>query len=278
VFSNVLVGIDGRDGGQDAIALARQLANPDGRITLAHVYSTGRTVGRGTVLALPFEREDSQRLLEAEKAAAGIDATLVPWNNVPPARGLHELADRLGADLLVVGASRHSVLGHALMGDDAQAALSRAPCAIAIAPRGHTQSERPFAQIGVAYNGSPESEHALSIARDIAGRRCASIKALWVVSLEDVRAKQPIPDEWPDAAEQTHGDPREELASFSKEVDLLVTGSRGFGPIGRLFHGSISSYLARNVACPLLVLPRSATSDARLDVPAQSNSPIGARD
>ena len=39
MFKNVLVGVDGRAGGRDAIALASQLANPDGKLTLAHVHT-----------------------------------------------------------------------------------------------------------------------------------------------------------------------------------------------------------------------------------------------
>ena len=30
MFKNIIVGIDGRDGGRDAIALARSLLSPDG--------------------------------------------------------------------------------------------------------------------------------------------------------------------------------------------------------------------------------------------------------
>jgi hypothetical protein len=37
MFGTVLVGVDGRDGGRDAIALAQELAAPDAVITLAHV-------------------------------------------------------------------------------------------------------------------------------------------------------------------------------------------------------------------------------------------------
>lgn len=39
MFKNVLVGVDGRAGGRDAIALACKLTNPDGKLTLAHVHS-----------------------------------------------------------------------------------------------------------------------------------------------------------------------------------------------------------------------------------------------
>jgi nucleotide-binding universal stress UspA family protein len=48
----------------------------------------------------------------------------------------------------------------------------------------------------------------------------------------------------------------EELAAFSEDVDLLVVGSRGYGPVRRLVLGSTSDYLERHARCSLLVLPR----------------------
>lgn len=54
-------------------------------------------------------------------------------------------------------------------------------------------------------------------------------------------------------------------------ADLLVVGSRGYGPAQRLFHGSISSYLVRHVACPLLVLPRCAIPQVRSGADAASS-------
>ena len=39
MFKNVLVGVDGRPNGRDAIALASRLTDPDGKLTLAHVHS-----------------------------------------------------------------------------------------------------------------------------------------------------------------------------------------------------------------------------------------------
>ena len=38
MFKNVLVGVDGSPNGRDAIALASQLIDPDGKLTLAHVH------------------------------------------------------------------------------------------------------------------------------------------------------------------------------------------------------------------------------------------------
>jgi len=65
---------------------------------------------------------------------------------------------------------------------------------------------------------------------------------------------------------------------FSASVDLLVVGSRGYGPLGRLVHGSTSHRLARLARCPLLVLPRAAGESIDTDVPpadAQAALPTG---
>lgn len=277
MFDNVLIGIDGRQGGHDAIALARQLASPSAKICLAHVYGFG-IEGRGATEALPLEREASMRLLADEQDAARIAADLVSSDLLPPARGLHELAEHRAADLLVVGSSRHALLGRVLMGDDARASLDGAPCAVAIAPRGYADSPDRLLEVGVGYDGSPESEYAIAAARELGRRHGARIRAISVVSLQDVRDDKPIPADWPEAAERmvgerldrlselagiegeaVYGGPREELSHFSGEVDLLIVGSRGYGPWKRMLHGSVSRYLVRHAACPLLVLARSAS-------------------
>jgi nucleotide-binding universal stress UspA family protein len=41
------------------------------------------------------------------------------------------------------------------------------------------------------------------------------------------------------AGHVTYGGPREELAPFSKDLDLLIVGSRKYGPLGWLVHGSV---------------------------------------
>ena len=55
-----------------------------------------------------------------------------------------------------------------------------------------------------------------------------------------------------------YGDPVEELTLYSASLDLLVVGSRGYGPLGRLVYGGVAQRLARTARCPLLVLTRSA--------------------
>jgi nucleotide-binding universal stress UspA family protein len=56
------------------------------------------------------------------------------------------------------------------------------------------------------------------------------------------------------------GDSAGELAKASEHVDLLVLGSRGYGPLGAVVLGSVSSTLVRAASCPVVVVPRSLTS------------------
>jgi nucleotide-binding universal stress UspA family protein len=280
MFRRVLVGVDGRPGGRDAIALARLLAAPDGVITLAHIYGRDLLIGRGGSETVTIERATADLLLEHELDSAPLDAQLVASCDHHVGRGLHLLAERLSADLLVIGSTRHGLLGRVLMGDDTRAALNGAPCAVAIASRGYRCQPHEIETVGVGYDASPESGLALAAARELAAQHSSTILALQVVSLEDVRGEAPIPADWPDGTSQlihqsnealrelgddvlgdaVYGGPREELVRFGENLDLLFIGSRGYGPIGRLFHGHVSDYLARHAPCPLVILPRGGPS------------------
>jgi nucleotide-binding universal stress UspA family protein len=272
MFENVLVGIDGRPAGRDAIALAERLRSRDGKPTLAYVHR-----GEST-----DEIADSEKLLERERAALDLDAELVGVVSASPSRGLHEQAERQGADLLVVGSSSHGMLGRAMLGDDTRAALNGAPCAVAIAARGYAEHSTPLAKLGVAYNGTPESIAALAAARELASESGATVHALEVVSLPPTAygglVAPAIGDYIKDMLKEAtgrmaqlpgvegravYGLAGEELSAFSETMDVLVVGSRGYGPIKRLVLGSTSNYLQRHARCSLLVLPRTSTDTSQ---------------
>ncbi|MBX5442753.1 MAG: universal stress protein, partial [Solirubrobacteraceae bacterium] len=59
-----------------------------------------------------------------------------------------------------------------------------------------------------------------------------------------------------DGAEVLEGRPAEALAARSAELDVLVVGSRGWGPVRRLLLGSTSERLVREAVGPVLVVPR----------------------
>jgi len=278
MFENVIVGVDGRPNGRDAIALASRLAGSDGRLTLAHVHAgAARPVHAATPGLLTAEREASHELLERERSDANVQAELISCAASTPGRGLHDLSEEQHADLLVVGSCSRGPIGRVLLGDDTRASLNGAPCAVAIAARGYAEHPLPLAAIGVGYDGSPESEIALARARELAADTRATVRALEVVSIPNYaftgfgapalgESIETMLAEAGDRLAQIEGvDGRavyglagEELAAFGTDVQLLVVGSRGYGPMKRLILGSTSDYLERHARCSLLVLPRAA--------------------
>ncbi len=271
MFKNVLVGVDGRPNGRDAIALASDLVDIDGRLTLAFVHG-------GEVAE---ERKDADALLEAQRAQAGVDAELLSLIATNPGRGLHQQAEQQGADLLVVGSCSHGPFGRVMLGDDTRAALNGAPCAVAIAARGFVAHPTPITRVGVAYNGSPESKAALALAQELAKITRATVHALEVVAVPTVAYAGILPpaigesidvmlqqaearmQELPGVeGHAVYGLAGEELAAFGDQLGLLVAGSRGYGPVKRLVLGSTSDYLERHARCSLLVLPRFAAGPA----------------
>jgi nucleotide-binding universal stress UspA family protein len=112
MFKRIVVGVDGREGGRDAVALARLLVAAGGELTLAHVVVREARAHRGTSGA-PGARDGgrAQALLEAVRGEAGVEAHLRSYGSSSVGRGLHELCEVIGADLLVVGSSRRGLLG-----------------------------------------------------------------------------------------------------------------------------------------------------------------------
>jgi nucleotide-binding universal stress UspA family protein len=292
MFKKVLVGVDARSGGRDAIALAIKLCEPDGDLTFARVYSGAYVPSHA--LSPGLVREDlaqAEDELAAMRAAAGVDAETVVKQAPTAGQGLHELAEENTADVLVVGSCHRGFFGRAMLGDDTRAALNGAPCAVAVAPAGYAQNAKPLASVGVAYDGSAESKAALEAAKALAARTHAAVRALHVVSWPTYMYTGMMPpasesvDELIKSAESDikalpgvdgraeYGIPSEELTKFSGEVDLLILGSRNYGPVRRMMVGSISRYLQRHAHGPVLILPRGS----RYATPSENEAEAGSR-
>ena len=77
------------------------------------------------------EEQASHELLERERADAEVQAELMSYVASSPGRGLHDIAERQQADLLVVGSCGRGPVGRVLIGDDTRTSLNGAPCALA---------------------------------------------------------------------------------------------------------------------------------------------------
>ena len=293
MFKQIVVGVDDDGGGRDAIALAKRLSGPDTELTLAHIYTGDPYAYRGVSDAVEAsDRERGLAMIKGAKEQAGVEANLRWRESSSVGRGLHELCELLSPDLVVVGSTSRGLLGRVLIGDDTRAALNGAPCAMAIAPANYAQEPAVMREIGVAYNGSPESEHAIAVARKLASEYGARLSAFEAVSLPTyafVGGPAPV-DGVPEALineareriaalggvepHAAYGQPAEELALYSASLDLLVVGSRGYGPLGRLIHGSISQELARTARSPLLVLTRERRTTDTHDAAATDEDSV----
>jgi nucleotide-binding universal stress UspA family protein len=296
MFKNVLVGVDGSSNGRDAAVLASRLTDPRGKLTLAHVHPGNlRPLYAVTSGMLAEEQAASASLLERERAHLDVDAGLVSVISTSPGGGLHRHAEELGADLIVVGSCGRGAFGRAMVGDDTRAALNGSPCAVAIAARGFAEHPRPIAKVGVGYNDSPESRAALEVAKQMAAATDAAVTALEVVAIPTYAYTGLMPPtlgEGIDAmlaeagarlgqlpgvqGRAVYGLTGEELAAFSEEVDILVVGSRGYGPLRRLVLGSTSDFLERHARCSLLVLPRGVTNSGEQNAAVEAKDPVGA--
>jgi nucleotide-binding universal stress UspA family protein len=286
MFDRIVVGVDDRDGGRDALALAATLAGATGggdivavRVYPYETHPTRASVGRlQEDLRAEAAAELDRVLAETEATARGVVV------GAPSVAGaLHQVAEQEEAGLLVVGSTHRGHLGRVLVGGVSASVLHHAPCPVAVAPRGFAERDGAPSTIGVGFDGSAESQAALELATGVAKAVGARLQILSVAATA-VPAAYPAAHEheWVDQAEASGrdevgrarraveeagvevsggmavGSPIVELVSLSDDVDLLVVGSRGFGPVRRLLLGSTSDRLVREAGCPVIAVPRPA--------------------
>jgi nucleotide-binding universal stress UspA family protein len=272
MFDHVLVGIGDSWGGADALALARRLTSRGGELTLVSVQVVARKPSADS--AHVREAQERERRIEALASLgeeAGVDAKIASVEALSVASGLHTFAGAKDADLLVVGASRTSDVDRLLVGDPIRDVLRGAPCPVAVAPVGYESRGRAMKDIAVAYDGSPDSDRALAVARKLAAASRADLAAVEAIPTsvetrdpwnpDDAMAKAVADAEQRIVAlggvrpEVREGDAAEELARFEPSVDLLVVAGHERGAIERFLSSSTEETLAERPATPLLVLP-----------------------
>jgi nucleotide-binding universal stress UspA family protein len=283
----LIIGYDSTEQAEDAMALGRLLADALAlRITVATVLPTpgrGMSPEEASAKACEGLREVIAERLE------GFEAEPVACFDRSPARGLYKLAGERGAALIVVGSTHRGPVGRVLRGSVGDNLLNGAPCAVAVAPRGYAREpERRLLRVGAAFDGGEESRAALATAIGLAGRLRARLSVVAVAEPApvgygttvavltagdwdafEVEAKQQIldealasvPDDMPVEGRMRRGPAAPELVEASEELDLLVLGSRGYGPVRRTLLGSTAAAVIDEAHCPVLVLPRGAGTD-----------------
>jgi nucleotide-binding universal stress UspA family protein len=292
VPGTIVIGFDGSDSGEDALALGLVLCRATGASpVVAAVYPEQYPIGVGRVDAewVAYMREHAEELLgRARRVLDGaVAADYRAVSAASESRGLHELAEQEHAEIVVVGSGHRGPLGRTYPGSTGDRLLQGSACPVAVAPRGLREDPPPALRtIAVAFVDTPEAREALEFAAALAERAGARLRLLSVVpSRAEVfapvigrdaeeafaaRAREVYRRSLDDALaglrgrveatdELLEGDVADALATVDRrDADLLVCGSRGYGPLRRILLGGVSSRLVRRSACPLLVVPRSA--------------------
>jgi nucleotide-binding universal stress UspA family protein len=145
-------------------------------------------------------------------------------------------------------------------------------------------------KIGVGFASSAEGRAAVGLARELAGLSGGGVKVIAGAGLEPALASYSfsspalgeVEQEMYEEIEQTltrvcgeleteggptiehetiRGDPASILVKRSEDLDLLVLGSRAYGPLRHVLLGSVSAHAMREAKCPVLVVPRGVAGE-----------------
>jgi nucleotide-binding universal stress UspA family protein len=300
--STIIVGYDGRDHATDALALGQLLARTtSSRLAVVCAYPEDPLGHGGAVADIGSAvRHDAEQAIARAKAlvgdGGGVEVEFHALAGAKPSQVLHDLAEEREAIAIVVGATHHGAAVRLLTGSTPERVLDGSPCPVAVAPAGFAEQNADHTtdgvlggaggsslQVAVAYDESPEAEHALAAAADFARRAGGRLRVVTAVNSAvglypplDPTAYAEIADisrrtarDRLDAAvgrldgltvdaAVVDGDPAQVLLDDSEHDDLLFSGSSGKGAFRRVLLGSVSTTLLRDAHCPVVIVPRGS--------------------
>ncbi|WP_199512821.1 universal stress protein [Nucisporomicrobium flavum] len=283
----VVVGVDGSESGHDALVLGQWAASVLGApLVVAVVHPAPSALGSGRVDAewvADRHRAAEAVLDDARSVLTGdgeVEYRLVASTSA--AHGLHDLAEELGAETIVVGSGRSGPRHRLFAGSTADRLLAGSMCPVAVAPSGMDVAPGTLGRIGVAYVDTPDGRAALETAARLAARTGTALRLYTVVADADATLPflvgQDAEHAFLDTARETYeqalsraagavkdadadweiltGDVVDQLSELT-DVDVLFCGSRGYGPARRVLLGGVSARLVRRARRPVIVVPRS---------------------
>lgn len=183
------------------------------------------------------------------------------------AYALHEKAAEGGAGVIIVGSTHRGAFGRITLGTTADRVLDHSPCPVAVAPRGFRDEGTMPQRVGVAFVDTPGGRSALRAGASIAECAGASLIAYTVIEThthdaDRDRAESALARAIAEYAHDLDVQARvltdrgiEALVSESRQLDILVRGGHGGGPVRTPLAFGLPSKLARRAACPFVIVP-----------------------
>lgn len=256
--------LDAPERARDALAVAAWLAD----VTSSDLLLVTIFAPRAGAISTQLERRRQELAALARRTVETLAIA-----GTAPARLLHEIADQRRPRALVIGSSRSGADGVVSLGSVGEPLLHGGGAPVVVAPAGIAAPSGRAARIGVAYGVTPESDDAVRVGVDLAARTGTRLRVLHVhVPSPHHEMRERRPGEHLERAlagaaadrVELDGDPARSLAEASADLDLLIVGSRSYGPLGAVLLGAVTRRLFHAAACPVMVVPR--TRDAALAV------------
>ena len=297
---SVLAGYDPKTFDRGPVNLAAAVSRATGApLVIASVYSGGGMMDRLASGEFAGDLSDDARTAldhaRTDLRALGVEADLHTVEATSAPRGLAKAMEQIRPGLVVVGSTGRGAVGRVLAGSTAERVIHGAPCPVAVAPHGYAFPNEGLQTIGVAFAPTDEGREALRAAGLLARSRGARLRAILALDAklaerqgagllarrhheasadveagarEAISAEQTLAaaiDELAPGAEPDvlYRDPAEGLVAASTTLDLLVMGSRAYGPTRAVMLGGVSRKVIASAGCPVLVLPRG--TEGQLD-------------
>lgn len=253
----VLLGYGGSEHSKIALAwaddLAVQLSRP------LHVLVSALHVA--DVPGVPKEHLAGHVTAELEQLLATVQAPERSMATVlnPPGESLVRAAKQ--AHVTVLGARTQGPLRSMVNGSVSQYVTRHAPGPVVVIREPHTART---GRIVVGIDGSEHSAKALAVALQHAADTGGHVRALHVREERgdstDAKVEQVVADAVQAAGgvqvetDHVRGSAADELATASREADLLVIGTRGRSPMSALLLGSVTQSVLQHSQCPVAVI------------------------
>jgi nucleotide-binding universal stress UspA family protein len=135
-FLRVLAPVDFSPTSSRVLELAGRVVATQGEVVLLHVVDWVPTVVEGAFVSVPNPRETKsfredclQKLEEQRRAHPDLNIRVEVVEG-QAATEIVDFAQRMNADLVVIGTHSRGALGHLLLGSVAEKVLRRAPCPV----------------------------------------------------------------------------------------------------------------------------------------------------
>jgi nucleotide-binding universal stress UspA family protein len=311
---NVMIGTSLGEESDQVVCAGLAVARAAGaRVFLVHAAQLeplGLEVGGGPVLerahvTLAEEelRRQIRRLGIAESELADLRVLVGS-----PYRILADTAQKICADLIVVGATGSGPLAGELLGSTADRVLRKALCPVLVVRDGlQVPPRRVLAPVDLSTVSGDVFRCGLHLLGQLAGSEEIRVQAVYAFSFLDVLALgqrtggMPREEGERMAAEELRrfvlenrpevlfhvetavlpGEARAEILHELKEhpVDLVIVGTHGRGGLDRLMLGSVASTVARKAPCSVLVIsPEAALAEGIRDAVVTQTEPAWHRE